>query len=246
LEIPLPPVAGGKLHLRTFVIDARYGGTEAGEASPGGMRSADLNLLVARRLWTLLRQAGANGHLVRDTDTTIAERERTRRSAGYPRGMYLRIDAGNPGRTAGAEIYRNINNRRLAEHLLRSLASFAHLDTTSVVASSERFFNDVAMGTVSIRLPSPATGMYDSGTAGTVDQLAWALFGGILRNAGHGEVSPARQVPPGTGEVSLGRLFTQIPDAAGRVDFFGLELPAIRPIPEGMVVPQQQSTEERQ
>jgi N-acetylmuramoyl-L-alanine amidase len=220
LAIQLRPVAQRRLFGSTFLIDPRYGGAESGETNTRGLRSADVNLEIAWRLAELLKGAGANVHLVRSKDTTIAETERSRRSALYGRGMYIRIDAGEPAPVARAEIYRSIPNRRLAERMLAALARAAHIDTTGVKASTERFFNDVAMGTVSLRLPSVTTGFYDSAAAQVIDRIAWSLFGGILPGS---TVSAPLQCQPGTPARTLGGAFWQIPDRNGQVFFFGLE-----------------------
>jgi N-acetylmuramoyl-L-alanine amidase len=231
-EIRLIPVAARKLSGRTFLIDPRYGGTESGERNPLGLRAADINLEIAWRLTELLRGAGADAHLLRSTDSTIAETERSRRSSEYHRGMYIRIDAAEPAIRAGAEIYRSISNRRMAERILASLATVAQMETTGVKPSNEQFFNDVAMGTISIRLPSVATGFYDSSAARRIDRIAWCLFGGILQDAGFTDPAPTvSRYPAGVSSVSLGRVFRQIPDPSGEVYFFGLDASGVTPSP---------------
>ncbi len=232
VEIPLLPVAARKLFDRTYLIDPRYGGTESGDRNSTGFRSADVNLEIAWRLAELLNAAGANAHCVRSTDTTITEVERARLSAESPRGMYIRIDAAEPTISAGAEIYENIPNRRLAERMLAALSAVARIETSAVKPSHERFYRDVAMGTISIRLPSVSTGYYDSSAAQAIDRIAWCLFGGILNDAGFVDHAPAvLRYPAGTPSVSLGGLFRQIPDRRGEVCFFGLDSPNLVPSP---------------
>lgn len=232
IDLRLRPAAGRKLFGRTFLIDPRYGGMESGERNARGLRAADINLEIAWRLTGLLRASGAYATLVRSTDTTLTETERARRSADSPRGMYIRIDAAETRIAAGAEIYRSIANRRLAEHMLAALAEIGGMDTSGVRASNERFFNDVAMGTVSVRLPSVSTGYYDSNAAQTIDRIAWCLFGGILRNAGFADPAPAfLQFPESATSISLEGLFRQIPDRKGEVYFFGLDEPGLTVAP---------------
>jgi N-acetylmuramoyl-L-alanine amidase len=232
LDIRLKPVAERRLFGRTFLVDPRYGGAEGGGVNTLGLRSADINLEIAWRLTDLLKGAGADVHLIRSADSAIAESERTRRSAGFRRGMYIRIDAAEPAVAARAEIYRNIPNRRLAERMLAALAAVARLETTGVKPSNEPFFNDVAMGTVSVRLPSVTTGYYDTSAAREIDRIAWCLFGGILQNAGFIDPAPTVSLyPEGTPSVSLGGVFHQIPDRTGSVYFFGLDSPELTPTP---------------
>ncbi len=109
-NISLVPVADAKLFGKTYVLDARYGGTQTGDLA-GAERSSDANLAVVRRLYELLNAFGANAILMRQGDEQISESERARRSASLPRGIYLRIDASSQSGKAGCEVYPNPANR---------------------------------------------------------------------------------------------------------------------------------------
>lgn len=135
-SVVLPAVANGTLHGKTYVLDARYGGTETGDISTDGHRASDLNLALAQRLSELLKAAGANVFMIRASDSTIIEAERTRRSAELPQGKYIRIDAGLATARASCEIYRSITNRRFAEKLLGALTTFAGLQSGALVKAS--------------------------------------------------------------------------------------------------------------
>jgi N-acetylmuramoyl-L-alanine amidase len=231
-SIMLPAVAQGTLHGKTYVLDPRYGGTETGDISHDGHKASDLNLVLARRLSELLKAAGANVFMIRDFDTTITEAERTKHSAEFPQGKYIRIDASLATAIASCEIYRSITNRRFAEKLLGALTTFAGLQSGDVSPSNDRFFSDVAMGTISLRLPSVTTGYFDSDGL-NVDKTAWALFAGILQSEGFNvdhrtvyrvldlETGIARKGVPAV----LDRVFTQLSDSSGTVSFFALERP---------------------
>jgi N-acetylmuramoyl-L-alanine amidase len=229
-SIALPPVANGVLHGKTYVLDPRFGGAESGDISPDGNKASNLNLSLARRLFELLKAAGANVYLMRASDTTIIEAERIKRSAELPQGMYVRIDAGLADAKASCEIYRNITNRRFAEKLLRALGTFAGLQTGEVSASNDRFFNDVAMGTISLRLPSVTTGYFDEDGL-NAEKTAWALFAGILQSEGYDlnhrvvyrVVDTETGVPRKGVPVVLDRTFTQLSDSSGTLSFFALE-----------------------
>jgi N-acetylmuramoyl-L-alanine amidase len=232
-NITLTPVASGVLHGRFYAIDPRFGGMETGDRSADGLTASRVNLAIARRLEELLTSGGATVSLIRSSDTTIAETERTKRSALLLRGMYIRIDAALPTIKTACEIYRNIQNQQLAEKILGALASSAGLDSSGVFRSSERFFNDIAMGTISVRLPSVSTGYFDQNKEQKIDRIAWGMFAGIVQQRGfdatHG--STYKVVDAGTGSplpgvpVILDRTFTQLTDTAGTVTFFRLEQP---------------------
>ena len=229
-SVVLPAVANGTLHGKTYVLDARYGGTETGDISTDGHRASDLNLALAQRLSELLKAAGANVFMIRASDSTIIEAERTRRSAELPQGKYIRIDAGLATARASCEIYRSITNRRFAEKLLGALTTFAGLQSGDVSNSSDRFFSDVAMGTISLRLPSVTTGYFD-GDGLNVNKTAWALLAGILQSEGfnvdhrivYRVVDQETGIPRKGVPAVLDRLFTQLSDSSGTISFFALE-----------------------
>jgi N-acetylmuramoyl-L-alanine amidase len=241
-NILLTTVADGVLQDRSYAIDPRFGGSETGDTAAGGLRSSDINLAIATRLERLLRAAGARVFPLRSSDTTITESERARRSAEFPRGMYLRIDAGLPILKAECEIFRNAQNQQMSEKILGSLFASAALDSSRIVASRERFFSDVAMGTVSVRLPSVATGYFNLAREQKIDRISWALFAGILHQRGFNTRNrPAYRVTdaetgaplPGV-PVTLDRTFTQVSDSAAAVTFFGLEQPDSEILVPGM------------
>lgn len=241
-NIFLTPVADGVLQGKVYAIDPRFGGSETGDTAAGGLRSSDINLAIASRLEKLLRAAGATVFPMRSSDSTITEFERAKRSAEFPRGMYVRIDAGLPSLKTECEIHGNIQNQQMAEKILGSLSASAGLDSSGIVASREKFFSDVAMGTVSVRLPSVTTGYFSLAREQKIDRIAWALFGGILHQRGFNTRNrPAYQVTeaetraplPGV-PVTLDRTFTQVSDSAAMVTFFGLEQPDSKILIPGM------------
>lgn len=132
----LPPGLAGK----TVVLDPGHGGEEAGAGGPAGQQEKDVNLAVARRLATLLEQAGARVVFTRSADArvlppeqagalaTLNERTRADLEArvalanGAGADLFLSIHAnGGPPGEAGTETYWAVPNlnaarsRRLAE-----------------------------------------------------------------------------------------------------------------------------------
>jgi len=225
-NIYLTPVAGGRLFGRTLLIDPRHGGTENGDIDSGGLRTADVNLEIARRLFDLLRASGANAVLVREKDSTISETERARRSAGFPRGMYIRIDASGKIGEAECRIYPSLTNAAFAANILRSLKLVAGLDSAGITPSSERFYYDVAMGTINVTVPSVLTGHY-SGVDSLYrkNNIAWGLYLGILASEGHetgtwAEDSIQTETP--WTAVTVNEALTSASDARGVARFYGL------------------------
>jgi N-acetylmuramoyl-L-alanine amidase len=231
LDVWLAPVVQGRLVGKTYLIDPRFGGTENGEVSISGVRAADINLAIARRVHELLRAAGANAVLVRDRDTTIAEAERARRSAFYPRGMYARIDASGQQKQVSARIHQSITNTAFARDLIAGVTLAAGLDSAGISGSQERFYAEVAMGTISLIVPSPVTGRYESMRERMVDEIAWGIFVGVLHASGYvvapASVYEARDSATGIllsgATVILAETFRAIADSAGLVQFYGLE-----------------------
>jgi len=185
-DVQLKAIADSALFGKTFLIDPRYGGTERGDISVTnrGISAAEVNLAIAYFLEQLLRGAGADVHMVRSTDTTITEEERAKFSRPFRRGFYLRIDAALQTTSASCSIYPSIPNELMARDILKGLSAFTHLGNSGIMPKHDPFFYNVAIGTISIELPSPKTGYYDS-LIYRANQLSWGIFLGILMNAGY-------------------------------------------------------------
>ena len=230
-DVLLLPVAEGRLFGRTYLLDPRYGGGELGEMSVTGLTGADANLEIARRVHELLHAAGANVILMRDRDTTIAEAERTRQSAQYEQGMYIRIDAAGKDGEASAAIYQSLVNNAFAARLLNGLSRTAGLDSAGIVGTQDRFYYDVAMGTTSLIIPSVATGRYEGLRNRRFDEIAWGIFLGILQSEGFvpttDVVYEARngidEAPLVGVPVLLNETLSSVTDERGRVSFYGVE-----------------------
>ncbi len=232
-DLFLEPVAGGRIHGRTICLDPRYGGSENGETDTTGRRAADCNLEIAMRLARLLDAAGADVFLTRTNDTTISEGNRAKMTARLPRGLFLRIDASQSPSGTSCEIFGNRPNQLTSRALLSGLAIVTGLDTTGTVTSSQRFYRDVAMATITVRLPSPGSGYYAQQPDAAADRLAWGLFLGLLLREGFQpdsarryQVLTARAPDPVPGrQVILDRTLPQLTHPDGTVRFWGLERP---------------------
>jgi N-acetylmuramoyl-L-alanine amidase len=228
-DISLVPIAKGQLFGKTYVLDARFGGSQTGDVNGTG-RASDVNLAVVRRLYDLLTVFGANAILMRQGDEQIPEPERARRSASLPHGIYLRVDASSLSGKLGCEIYPNPANHAIGSALLSGVSVSTGLDTSTVAGSPDPFYRDVAMSTISLTLPSVKTGYYSVGAAGKIDAFAWGIMKGILTLEGYCPPSVARftvrsasGVPMASALVVLDETLSRYTNANGVVNFLGVE-----------------------
>ena len=195
------------------------------------MRAADINLAIAGRLYGLLRASGANAVLMRSSDTTIVEKERARQSSRYTPGMYIRIDAAGKDKQATCRIYGSLTNAAFAGMLLRGLQLVSELDSAGIFSSQNRFYYDVAMGTITVVIPSVTTGYYDGVKDHAIETIAWGLFIGILQSEGFiPDANDSYSVTDSvTGDVVVGatvnlnETISAVSDSIGTVNFFGVE-----------------------
>ena len=95
IHAQLHPIADGMLIGKTFVLDARYGGSERGTPVTDSVVPANLNLAVVKVLKEMLELAGASVYLVREKDERIPVSRRVKViNAVRHDGYYLRIDHG--------------------------------------------------------------------------------------------------------------------------------------------------------
>lgn len=232
--VELEPVANGTLFGQTFLIDPRYGGTETGDIADDGLRSSDVNLAVAEYLSRLLKASGADVHLLRREDESIPESTRVYYSKRFRDGFYIRIDASNRSGKAGCFIYRSLTNTKLAHAVVKGITHTADVDTFGVRVSNERFYSDVAIGTITVVLPSVRDPFYRSNNLKHLESsLAWGIYRGILKDAGYeGNLQPLyvkRIVDEETGrpaagmEVVLDFALPAVTDDSGVVKFFDVE-----------------------
>ncbi len=119
---------GGALHGRRIALDPAgsgdvpgVAGADPGGVGPGGTRAADVNLDVARALASMLRAAGADVLLVRDSRAPVLDVERVRRAEAFRAERYLRI-AHAPNAPRLGHYYSSAAGRRWAEHTADALA----------------------------------------------------------------------------------------------------------------------------
>lgn len=128
--VPGEPVLGAHV-----VLDPGHGGAEPGAVGPSGLREADLNLDVARRVRTLLEAEGATVVLTRDADVRMTLETRAAIAEAMAPLAFLSIhhNAAPVGRSGvpGSELYHqqaDPESKRLAgllwEEMQEHLAPF--------------------------------------------------------------------------------------------------------------------------
>lgn len=128
--VPGEPVLGAHV-----VLDPGHGGREPGAVGPSGLREADLNLDIARRVRTLLEAEGATVVLTRDADVrvTLATRAAIAKTMSPVAFLSIHHNAAPVGKAPfpGSELYHQLadpESKRLAgllwEEMQEHLAPF--------------------------------------------------------------------------------------------------------------------------
>lgn len=237
-DVHLEPVAKGVLFGRTFVLDAE----SKNDSLPGMRSSAQTNLAVVRTLETLLRNAGANVILVREDSASIPEDERVRRSLTFPRGIYLRIDCAGQNRRADVEVYLNPANQILAYTMLGALHRWTQLDSGTTTGSSDKFYRNIPMTALTVRLPDASNAYFHGWTANAamplqaipkpIDDLAWGLFAGLLAVSGGDSTEIELPCLSSQFEGYLNGLFKRVTNEPGRFTVLKLSSSALQIRPE--------------
>lgn len=108
---PIPKIGFGgsvaNLKVRTIVIDPGHGGKDPGAKGYSGVKEKEVVLDIALRLRNILREAGLNVIMTRDSDTYPTLIQRTEMASKNEVDLFVSIHANsNPvRRTQGIEVY---------------------------------------------------------------------------------------------------------------------------------------------
>lgn len=107
------------LRIHSIVIDAGHGGKDPGAQGRAGVKEKNIVFDVAKRVKSLLEEAGLKVIMTRDTDTFISLPQRTEITTKSDADLFVSIHANsNPAKkTQGIEVYyvRTNNHRDLEE-----------------------------------------------------------------------------------------------------------------------------------
>ncbi|HUT22868.1 MAG TPA: N-acetylmuramoyl-L-alanine amidase [Sumerlaeia bacterium] len=131
LRIRRPPrlssEGGDSLKGVKIALDAGHGGADTGAVGPGGLCESDINLAIAQRVSHLLRNAGAEVVLLRETDSQLSLDARVGRVASSGADLFVSIhnnsvsQSSDPMKTRGTRLfYYHGHGRKLAECILTS------------------------------------------------------------------------------------------------------------------------------
>lgn len=182
------PLFGGALHGRRIALDPAGNGDVPGMAggdpagtSASGLRAADVNLDVARALAAMLRAAGADVRLVRDSRAPVLDVERVRRAESFGAERYLRIGHGPHAPRLG-HYFSSGAGRRWAERTAAELAaqSWPAIPVTTDASWTIQQTSCPALYVSIERADTPA-GEARLGEPGFVHREAYALLLGLAR-----------------------------------------------------------------
>jgi len=187
---------------RFYVIDPGHGGEDPGKVGPGDLYEKDINLAVAKKLYTIINQGGGQVVLTRNQDIslssgqdTIRERKRadlakrveiaeTTKSDVF---ISLHCNAFPASQWSGAQTFYSPNiagSKELAEYVQEELAAQlgnttrkAKTDTGSIIMKRATMpIVNVEMGFLSN--PKEAELLKDPAYQ---DKVAWAIYSGVVR-----------------------------------------------------------------
>lgn len=187
---------------RFYVIDPGHGGEDPGKVGPGELYEKNINLAVAKKLYTIINQGGGQVILTRDRDISLSSgqdtvRERKRAdlakrveiAASTKADVFISLhcNAFPASRWSGAQTFYSPNiagSKELAEYVQEELATQlgnttrqAKTDTASIIMKRATIpIVNVEMGFLSN--PKEAELLNDPAYQ---DKLAWAIYSGIVR-----------------------------------------------------------------
>lgn len=191
----LNPLFDGILHGKTFILDPEHGGDDPGAVAADGLRAADVNLSVARRLAAYLQTAGAAVCLTRNWDETMDDEARVRFGLEHEVAHFLCIDhlAFRPGENDPPDLnatwvlqkwdWKNCQfyfNSLLSELLRLLKTPKGEIRGTSTWQSlhAQRNYSVTQVSPMLISAPGAAERLRH---AGCLDKIALGLLHGLVR-----------------------------------------------------------------
>jgi N-acetylmuramoyl-L-alanine amidase len=144
---------------RTVVLDPAGGGSDPEGTGPLGTRGADLNLDVARSLARMLRGAGAEVHLTRETGAVPLPEDKIERAGDLGADYFRTIGRAAPGAPATVRHhYGSVTGSRWAGLVAAAFEPLAvTLDSVAVEPSYAYLLRHTACPALEVRWPGPAT-----------------------------------------------------------------------------------------
>jgi N-acetylmuramoyl-L-alanine amidase len=187
---------------RTIIVDPGHGGEDPGKVGPSGVYEKDINLAVARKLYMLLCEGGAEVIMTRDEDQALSNGENTirqrkhadlqnrvdlARSTNADLYIALHCNAFPQSKWNGAQTFYAPNiqgSKELAELIQEELVSYlgntsrkSKSDTTSLI------FKETVIPIVNIEMgflsnPHEEQLLQESTYQ---DKIVWSVYSGVVR-----------------------------------------------------------------
>lgn len=209
------PVVG-----QVIAIDPGHGGFDPGALGTNGADEKDINLAIALKLATILRQAGASVVMTRETDTPLAHTKtgdlqaRTKMVQDADADVFITIQCNSDRNTSyhGAQTFYYPNSqqgKRLAEGIQSEIKQVLRNTHRQSQKHSETYMlRNLAIPSVIVEVgfishPEEEADLNDSHYQ---NQMAWCIYSGIVdyflssQSGGIPFAQPARQYS--TGEQS--------------------------------------------
>jgi N-acetylmuramoyl-L-alanine amidase len=147
--VPVLPALVG----RTVVIDPAGGGTDSDGDGPLGLRGADVNLAVARRLGRLLEGCGARAVLTRDEGDVPTPSAKAALADAVGADLFLTVGRSPDGTAAVSHHPGSVKGEAWAGHAAAAVARLLPGTATAVRPSWSYLLRHTACPALDIRLP---------------------------------------------------------------------------------------------
>lgn len=187
---------------RTIIVDPGHGGEDPGKVSPSGVLEKDINLAVAKKLFTLLSQGGATVIMTRDKDEALSNGQETVRqrkradlisrvelAENAKADMYIALHCNSfpSGRWYGAQTFYSPSvpgSKELATFIQEELVAFLGNTTRKPKAdSSSLIFKTAKLPIVNVEMGFLSNKEEEKLLQDPAyqDKIAWSIYAGVVR-----------------------------------------------------------------
>ncbi|PKN00756.1 MAG: hypothetical protein CVU77_08860 [Elusimicrobia bacterium HGW-Elusimicrobia-1] len=193
LAFAVSAVHAGGLTGKKIALDAGHGGTDPGAVGPTGLKEAQVNLSVIKKLDEYLKAQGADTKLTRDTDIYITPSGRGTIANNWGAGSFVSIhfNAATDRTVNGTEtLYhptRNANSKKLAEKLQGRLIEALGLKNRGLKERTDLGLLNTALMPTALTESSFISNTYEEARlkdSTYIDKIARGHYLGVMDNYG--------------------------------------------------------------
>ncbi|MFZ5753222.1 MAG: N-acetylmuramoyl-L-alanine amidase [Bacillota bacterium] len=187
---------------RVIIVDPGHGGEDPGKVSPSGVYEKDINLAVAKKLFTILSQGGATVIMTRDKDAALSNGQDTVRQRKRAdlisrvelaekanADMYIALHCNSfpSGRWYGAQTFYSPSvpgSKELATFIQEELVAFLGNTTRKPKAdSSSLIFKTARLPIVNVEMGFLSNKEEEKLLQDPAyqDKIAWSIYAGVVR-----------------------------------------------------------------